>query len=34
MNEEEKEKCLLQVATINCHFRLPNSFDNLHTLFE
>jgi hypothetical protein len=34
VGEVKSENCLLQVATINCHFRLPNSFDNLHTLFE
>ena len=29
----QKENCMLQVATINCHFRLPSSFANLHNLF-
>lgn len=24
---------MLQVATINCHFRLPSTFSNLHNLF-
>ena len=28
-----KENCMLQVATINCHFRLPSTFSNLHNLF-
>ena len=29
-----KEKCKLQVSTINCHFRLPSDFRNLHLLFK
>ena len=27
------KKCLLHVSTINCHFRLPTTFQNLHDLF-
>ena len=27
------ETCLLQISTINCHWRLPTSFNNLEKLF-